>query len=281
MAVETLLLALAAAAAPLPEGIVEDPCIGAPQRSAVIEAYRKDIYRVPPGGKLPTPPPEAAAYRDAAMAHARRDWGNLCYYRAENARLAAAPGPRRVVFMGDSITEGWGIADPAQFSDDRVNRGISGQTTPQMLLRFSADVVALRPRIVHILAGTNDIAGNSGPSTMQDVKNNIVAMATLARANGIRVVLGSVPPARGFSWKPGIEPAPQIAALNAWLAGYARANGHGYADYHRVLAAPDDAMRPEYTFDGVHPNVAGYRAIEPVLTCILQKVEQRARAPRC
>jgi lysophospholipase L1-like esterase len=195
------------------------------------------------------------------------DWANLCRYRAENAALPPrAPGePPRVVFMGDSITQFWKDKDPPFFrGTGYVDRGIAGQTTPQMLLRFEQDVIALRPQAVHIMAATNDVAGNTGPSTLEDVENNFRAMATLAKAHGIAVILASVPPATDFPWKQGLAPAPKIAALNAWLRDYARREGFIYADYTAVLADPAGAMRPGLSSDGVHPTEQGYAVMEPV-----------------
>jgi len=260
-----LLTALALAATPLPEGLVEDPCLGVMPMPASVEAYRREIYDPARTGPMPKPPADIAAYRDAVAEHAKRDWANLCFYRADNIRVAALPPEeRRVVFMGDSITEGWSIAHPGFFGRGVINRGISGQTTPQMLVRFQADVIALKPRIVHIMAGTNDVAGNTGPSTIQDVKNNLMAMTTLARANGIRVVLASIPPAARFAWKAALRPAPQIRALNSWLRDYAKRSGATFIDYHAVLSEPDGAMRGSLTFDGVHPDADGYRLMEPL-----------------
>jgi len=209
------------------------------------------------------PAADFAAFNAAQEAARAGDWAQRCFYRADNARLAALPAAeRRVVYMGDSITQLWGLADPDFFSAGRVNRGISGQTSAQMLLRFQPDVVALHPAMVHIMAGTNDIAGNTGPVTLQDVQNNIVAMVTLARANHIAVVLASVPPAGRFGWRPALRPAPQIAAFNNWLKRYAREAGATYVDYYALMATPDGAMRADYTGDGVHPNAAGYAAIK-------------------
>ncbi|WP_334161807.1 SGNH/GDSL hydrolase family protein [Phenylobacterium sp.] len=194
------------------------------------------------------------------------DWANLCRYRADNA---ATPPPRsdqpRVVFMGDSITEGWRRFDPDFFeANGYLGRGISGQTTPQMLVRFQPDVIALKPRVAHLMAATNDIAGNTGPTTLQAVQDNIVAMTTLARANGVRMVLAAVPPAADFPWRKGMEPAPKIAELNAWLKAYAAREGLVFVDYGEVLGDAAGAMRPEFSRDGVHPNPAGYAAMQPL-----------------
>jgi lysophospholipase L1-like esterase len=203
----------------------------------------------------------------AAMGEApspERDWANLCRFKSANAALAAAARPR-VVFLGDSITEGWLSGDPALFEHGYVNRGISGQTTPQMLVRFYADVVALHPRAVHILAGTNDVAGNTGPNSPQDFMNNIRAMTDLARANGIKVVIGSIPPSTHLSWRPEVKPAPRIAELNAWLERFAADHQAIYVDYHSALAAPDGSMRADLTDDGVHPLRAGYAVMRPLV----------------
>ena len=161
------------------------------------------------------------------------DWAWLCRFRADNAAVEAAPP--QVVFMGDSITEGWWRADQEFFEHGNTNRGISGQTSPQMLLRFWQDVVALHPRAVHIMAGTNDVAGNTGPNRIEDFKNNIRAMASLAQANGIAVILASVPPADRFGWKPAMQPAFRVAEMNAWLKDYAATERFAYADYYAAM----------------------------------------------
>ena len=140
-----------------------------------------------------------------------------------------------------------------------MGRGIGGQTTPQMLLRFRQDVVALRPKVVVILAGTNDIAGNTGPSTLEMIEDNLADMTEIARANGIRVVLCSVLPAYDYPWKPGLQPAPKIVALNAWLKRYAESVGETYLDYHSAMKDARDGLPPELAKDGVHPTEAGYR----------------------
>ncbi|HEX7944686.1 MAG TPA: SGNH/GDSL hydrolase family protein [Phenylobacterium sp.] len=258
-----------------PKGMVDDPCVGAPAMPASFVAYMRARYT--PGATPVLPPAaELAAYRAAAAEAAKADWPNLCRYRADNRRLAAAPqAQRRIVFMGDSITEGWGLAQPAFFASGVVNRGISGQTTPQMLVRFEADVVALRPLAVHIMAGTNDIAGNTGPTSAEDVKNNIRAMTAIAKSHGIRVVLASIPPAAAFSWAPALKPGPQVQALNAWLKAFARQEGAIYVDYYAALATPDGALRPDLTFDGVHPNAEGYALIEPLARGVVARATAR------
>jgi lysophospholipase L1-like esterase len=166
--------------------------------------------------------------------------------------------------MGDSITEFWSRFDPELFGEGVVNRGISGQTSPQMLVRFYSDVVALRPAAVHLMAGTNDLAGNTGPSRPEDFKNNIRAMVDLAEANGIAVVLASIPPAAAFPWRPEVEPAPIIAQLNDWLEGYATENKLVFVDYHAAITGPSGELRAELSSDGVHPDADGYAAMRPL-----------------
>jgi lysophospholipase L1-like esterase len=171
--------------------------------------------------------------------------------------------------MGDSITEGWVTADPKLFTDGVIGRGISGQTSPQMLLRFFQDVIELRPQLVHIMAGTNDIAGNTGPTTEQDFKNNIIAMVDLARAHHIQVALASILPASSFSWKPEYRPAVTIKELNSWLRSYARESHIRYVDYYAVLTDTQGGFKAELSDDGVHPNREGYAAMrEPALRAV-------------
>lgn len=210
-----------------------------------------------------------AAAASASTAAEPADWANLARYRDAN-RALARDDPRRIVFLGDSITEGWAnqslIHDNAHF----VGRGISGQTAPQMLVRFRSDVVALKPAVVHILAGTNDIAQNTGPESDDEMLGYVVSIAQLARANHIRVIIGSVPPAADFPWRPGLNPSPKIRALNARLKAYALSQGYVYADYWSVLASPNGGMKPQYSEDGVHPNAAGYAAMQPVARAAIQ-----------
>ncbi len=254
-----LAMAASAAGAPLhaqpavgPTAMVADPCAGVVEHP--FDASLRPALR--PGGRFEPPPPGQAAQaaKDAAEQRAR-DWPNLCRYRAANASLKAPP---RAVFMGDSITEAWAVADPDFFSGGVVGRGISGQTSPQMLLRFQADVIALRPRAVHILAGTNDIAGNTGPTTERDFEDNIRSMTELAQAHHIRVVIGSIPPMAALPWAPQYRPAGEVRRLNRWLRAYAARSGAAYVDYYDALAAPDGGFRPELSNDGVHPNLDGY-----------------------
>jgi lysophospholipase L1-like esterase len=207
-----------------------------------------------------------------ALAVDPNDWAQLDRYRGANAALAApAAGEPRVVFMGDSIIEGWSRVDPEYFSaGTRINRGIGGQTTSQMLVRFRADVIALRPKVVVILAGTNDIAGNTGPITEPEIVGNIASMAELARTHGIRVVLVSALPADRYYWNPAIKPAARIVELNRLLAAYAKQQGLGWVDLHALLADANKGLKRGFGEDGVHPNRAAYRAMrQPVEEAIV------------
>jgi lysophospholipase L1-like esterase len=211
----------------------------------------------------PLPP---TANQIAHMEQMLQDWPDLARYRAANANLAPpAPGEKRVVFMGDSITDAWGHPTGVFFpGEPYINRGISGQTTPQMLIRFWPDVIALQPKVVVILAGTNDIAGNTGPSTPTMIEDNLMAMADLARANKIRVVLASILPAATYPWQPGTDPRAQISAMNAWIRNYCAQKKYVYLDYYSAMVNPDQGMKSELTIDGVHPNAAGYKAMTPL-----------------
>lgn len=189
----------------------------------------------------------------------RTDWAWLARYRDENAKLPP-PGPERVVFMGNSITQGWAPMFPTLFpGKEYIGRGIGGQTTPQMLVRFRQDVVALKPKVVVILAGTNDIAGNTGPSTVEMIEDNLASMTEIAQANGIRVVLASVLPVDDYPWRRGLEPAPKIMALNAWMQQFAAARGAVYLDFHTPMQNERHGLNPDLAADGVHPTEKGYR----------------------
>jgi lysophospholipase L1-like esterase len=207
----------------------------------------------------------------------RTDWANLARFRDANDSLPRpVKNENRVVFMGNSITQNWQQYFATTFSGKPyINRGISGQTTPQMLVRFRQDVVALEPAVVVILAGTNDIAGNTGPSTLQMIEDNIASMAELARANGIKVVLASVLPVRDYPWKPGLEPAPKIIALNSWIRAYASQHGAIYVDFHSAMADAQGGMRSGLSSDGVHPNEDGYRIMAPLVE---QAIDQALHA---
>ena len=209
---------------------------------------------------------------------APEDWASLARYRDANAALGAPrPGERRVVFMGNSITEGWAPLFASMFPDrPYVGRGISGQTTPQMLVRFRQDVIALEPAVVVILAGTNDIAGNTGPATLESIADNIASMTEIASANGIRVVLASVLPAFDYPWKPGLEPAAKIVALNEWIRDYAARHDAVYLDYHSAMRDGRQGLRAELSGDGVHPNEAGYRIMAPLAERAIAEALRRA-----
>lgn len=200
----------------------------------------------------------------------RNDWPFLGRYRADNERLLASGQAVESVFLGDSITEGWRNADPGFFSAGRVCRGIGGQTTPQMLVRFRADVVRLRPRIVHLMAGTNDIAGNTGPSTPEMTQDNLQSMTELALASKLAVILASIPPAASFPWRPGLETADAILSMNQWLRDYATRVGAVYADYHGAMSNGRGGMRPGLASDEVHPTAEGYAVMRPVAEAALQ-----------
>ncbi|MEP0262871.1 SGNH/GDSL hydrolase family protein [Dokdonia sp.] len=196
-----------------------------------------------------------------------QDWPNLKRYQEENAALEILnPNEHRIVFMGNSITEGWLNIRPEFFENKPyVNRGISGQTTPQMLLRFRQDVINLTPSAVVILAGINDIAENTGPSTIEMIVNNIVSMAELAKANNIKVILCSILPAYDFPWKTGLEPAGKVVKLNAQLKAYATQNSVIYVDYFTPMVNTSNGLKKELGSDGIHPNVSGYLIMEPLV----------------
>lgn len=250
---------------------MQNPCPVSAVVPAELDAWRRSVY-AGDGRTMPPPPAEAlAAYRTAYLEARKGDWPDVCHYRADNLRLRDLPRSQRdVVFMGDSITENWLYADPAIFPAGRINRGISGQTTQQMLLRFPQDVLALNPRLVHIMAGTNDIAGNTGPMTVAQTEDNFRAIAMLAKGAGIQVLLACVPPANGFPWRPGLETVTPIRAINGWAAANARAMGVTWIDYTPVLADASGAMKPGMAYDGVHPTEAGYDAMATVIEPFLK-----------
>ncbi|MDE2595746.1 MAG: GDSL family lipase [Sphingomonadales bacterium] len=232
---------------------------------------------VPPGeGMIEQPCPVQDSLWFGSAYVRQYDWAWLCRFRAENESLAKG-APPLAVFIGDSITEGWIKLDPDFFARRYADRGISGQTSPQVLLRFRQDVVGLHPRVVHIMVGTNDVAGNTGPTRAEDWQNAMRAMVEQARANRIKVVVGSLLPAARFPWRPALQPAPQIAALNAWLRGYAHDEHLVYADYHTALAAPDGSLKSEYSADGVHPNAAGYAVMRTIAARALAQADRRLR----
>lgn len=196
-----------------------------------------------------------------------QDWPGLARYHEANLKLAPpAAGEKRVVFMGDSITDAWGKHFDRYFlGKPYVGRGISGQTTPQMLIRLRPDVIALGAKVVVILAGTNDIAGNTGPETPEMIEDNFASMVDLAKANGIRVVLCSILPVFDYPWKRGLEPARKIADMNRWLKEYAAKSGAVYVDYFTAMADERLGCKVELCSDGVHPTEAGYAVMAPLV----------------
>lgn len=215
-----------------------------------------------------------------------KDWPNLARYAADNARISApAKGEDRVVFIGDSITDSWKLSEyfPGR---PYINRGISGQTTPQMLIRFRPDVVDLKPKVTVILAGTNDIAGNTGPTTLEAVQDNIASMAELAKANGIRVVLASVLPISDYNKnkdgtqivRSAVRPPEKVLFMNRWMKEYAAANGLTYLDYFSAMADDKGYLKRDLSADGLHPNAEGYKIMAPLAEkAIDTALKQKAR----
>ncbi|MBL8203428.1 MAG: SGNH/GDSL hydrolase family protein [Blastocatellia bacterium] len=207
------------------------------------------------------------------MRNPLNDWPNLRRYHEANANLAPpASDEDRVVFMGDSITDGWRLAEYFP-KKPYVNRGISGQTTPQMLIRFRPDVIANKPKVVVILAGTNDIAGNTGPMTVEMIEDNYSSMAELAKANGISVVFSSVLPVHDYGSRkmtPGRPPA-AILKLNEWMKNYCAKNGHVYLDYFSAMLDDKGFLKAELANDGLHPNAAGYKIMAPMAEAAIQQ----------
>lgn len=226
--------------------------------------------QAPPAATNPLYTADASSLTPAqiqSMQQRLTDWPELGRYRADNAKLGTPrQGSQRVVFYGDSITDFWGRSPGTTFFPGKpyVNRGVSGQTTAQMLLRFRQDVIDLHPAAVVILAGTNDIAGNTGPATLPMIEDNFRSMAELATANHIRVILASVLPASAYPWRPGLKPAPTIRELNRWLRQYATTSGATYLDYHAALANAEGGLDARLAKDGVHPTPAGYAIMAPL-----------------
>ena len=202
------------------------------------------------------------------------DWPNFKQFEELNTKLAKMKkNKNRVVFIGNSITIGWLQTNPNFFKDkDYVNRGISGQTTPQMLVRFRADVVDINADVVVILAGTNDIAGNTGPITLKMIANNLKSMTEIAQANGIKVILCSVLPAYDYPWSPGKKPNIKIPKLNSMIKDFAKESGAFYLDYFKALNDGNNGIIEEYSNDGVHLTAKGYQVLEPMLEKALDKV---------
>ena len=225
-------------------------------------------------------PTDKAAADQAAEQRLHTDWAWMARYKAEDALLPAPSKEPRVVFLGDSITQMWRDARPGFFVAGRIGRGIGGQTTPQMLVRFRQDVIALRPSVVQIMAGTNDIASNTGPMTAEETEANVRTMTELAQAHGIRIILASIPPASNFSWRPGLEVTHRIEAINAWLKVYAARAGATYADYWSALQDGKGGFVAAWTTDGVHPNPIGFDHMIPVArTAIAEALSRPAPTP--
>jgi lysophospholipase L1-like esterase len=216
-----------------------------------------------------------------AMEKRLNDWPDLAHYREENAKLAApAEGEQRVVFMGDSITDMWVLPKFGGFFPGKpyIGRGIGGQTTPQMLLRFREDVILLRPKVVVILAGTNDFAGNTGPMTHAETVGNLMAMAELAHMHGIRVVLSSVMPVSNYGHDAGGKPVDmtigrppaKILRLNTWIQKFAEERGHVYLDYFSAMVDEKGMLKKGLSEDGLHPNAAGYAVMAPLAEKAIQ-----------
>lgn len=210
-----------------------------------------------------------------------KDWPALARYKDDNAKVTPpAKNEQRVVFMGDSITDGWDAPNNGGFFPGKpyINRGISGQTTPQMLIRFRPDVIALKPKVVVILAGTNDLAGNTGPTTLEAIKDNLVSMAELARAQGIRVVFASLLPVSDYEMRDGNRivqtvrrPPEQIKALNSWMKDYAARNHQTYLDYFSAMVDDKGFLKDELSNDGLHPNAQGYAVMNPLAEAAIRQ----------
>ena len=272
--VAALLLATTAVSAQTPPSAPTQGAPAAPAQQAT-----------PPA--LPSCPELAAALQAVARNDARlSDWPNLARYREANRSIATpGAGEARVVFMGDSITDAWPQPRFGAFFPGKpyIGRGISGQTTPQMLLRFRPDVIALKPKAVIILAGTNDIAGNTGPMTDEQISGNLASMAELAKANGIRVIFSSILPVSEYHVRPGDTAPPQttrrpmarITSLNAWMKEYAASNGHAYLDYFAAMTDAKGLLRAELSEDDLHPNAAGYAIMAPLAEAAIQAALRR------
>ena len=198
-----------------------------------------------------------------------KDWAQFGRYESLNKSLTTRPD---VVFIGNSITDCWADTVPAFFADNNfVGRGISGQVSSQMLVRFQEDVINLHPKIVVICCGTNDIAQNNGYISLEHILMNIKSMCELARANKIKPIVCSALPAKGFKWRPELKPANDIIRLNEMIKAYANENKIPYVDYHSALKDEENGLPRKYSKDGVHPNAQGYAAMESVILPILKK----------
>lgn len=200
-----------------------------------------------------------------------QDWANLNKYKDENKKIKT--DQNRILFFGDSITEAWQQLHPAFFSQQSyINRGISGQTSAQMLLRFRPDVIALQPKMVIILAGTNDIAQNTGAVELETILGNLISFCELSKSNQIQVALCSVLPALDYPWRTGLEPSQKIIKLNHMIETYARENRIDYVDYYSAMVDERQAMKAAYSEDGVHPNGEGYTLMEAIISPLLESI---------
>ncbi|MGI8772060.1 MAG: SGNH/GDSL hydrolase family protein [Acidobacteriaceae bacterium] len=242
---------------------------------------RQDAPQSTPAN-VPAAPPEEqplSEYQQSQMRAWANDFAGLARYRAANAVLRPpSAGVDRVVFFGDSITDGWNL-DQSFPGRAYINRGISGQTTSQMLLRFRQDVIALQPKVVVVLAGTNDIAGNTGPISLKDIEANLMSIAELARAHNISVIFSSIMPVnnyvpasiRFFNQRPQTE----IIDLNAWLRDYCASNGHWYLNYYNAMLDENGMLRRDISNDGLHPNDAGYKIMAPLAQAMIERAIAR------
>lgn len=195
-----------------------------------------------------------------------QDWPQLSYYQTANKALIASEKAIEAIFFGDSITEGWPQINPSFFtSNNFVGRGIGGQTSPQLLLRFRQDVLGLRPKSIILLAGINDIAQNTGPISLKAIMDNITSMAELARANGVQMILCSVLPANSFPWRPEIIPTQKVIELNQMIKAYAQEKNLVYVDYYTAMVNEEKGLKQSLGYDTVHPNKAGYELMEKIL----------------
>ena len=228
----------------------------------------------PPGGPDSA---EAKEFQRQIADQRAKDWAFHCRYRQDNARIVTNGRFPEVVFIGDSLTENWPAAHPGFFSSGYVGRGVSGQTSSQMVNRFYSDIVALKPRVAHIMAGTNDVNGATGPSTEYDVLNNIKAMVDMASFNHIAVVLASIPPIDPSTRKPGFIPDPVVVSLNKRLRELARERHLVFVDYYAVLNDGHGKLRSDLANDGLHPNRAGYELMEPLARRAIAEAEAAAK----
>jgi lysophospholipase L1-like esterase len=244
-----------------------------PDKQGAWDKRSKEVLETVLNGGVFKPAPPPSKWKLAL----ETDPADLKRYREANGKLdAPAPGENRVVFMGDSITDGWARYFSTQFpGKSYIGRGISAETTQQMLIRFRPDVIALKPKAVVILAGTNDIAGNTGRSTQEMIQDNLISMIDLAEQNKIKVVLVSVLPAFDYWWQPGMQPAEKIVALNAWMKDYAAKRGVVFVDCHTPLSDGKHGLEKQYSPDGVHPNATGYAVMAPLVEAGIQEALNR------